>query len=371
MTIVDISYWQNFISQATFEAWKAAGVTRVIHKAGGAESGRFVKDSRHDSNVAASRAAGLGNDHYFFNGPLDPAACADQFAVFANAQSGDRMWFDIENSTNVTHWNPDQCMAAVNQLKNAHGLYSGLYMSSSVTHAQNWQPLVDAGVPLWVAQYGSNDGTQQGAPNVSYWPSYVYFQYTSVGHLPGYGGNLDLNTDSGLAVAGVSGGNAVASLMVISQPGVSVKQVQQALINHGISVGPSGADDVNGPATTHGLSLFQTQNGLTVDLNVGPNTWAKLSGSVNPAPARSLYVDGSWGTLTTKALQLALHVPDDGVLGPQTYSALQTRIGTFSDGNWGPHSKIALQAYLGVRQDGTIGPISIKALQTRLNAGTF
>jgi hypothetical protein len=59
---------------------------------------------------------------------------------------------------------------------------------------------------------------------------------------------------------------------------------------------------------------------------------------------------------------------EDGILGPQTYRALQRVIGTTPDGAWGPLSKRALQRWLGVTQDGIIGRQTVTALQQRVGA---
>jgi peptidoglycan hydrolase-like protein with peptidoglycan-binding domain len=349
MTVVDTSYWQGFISQAVFEAWASAGVDRIIHKAGGAEAGYFSKDSRHDSNVAAARAAGLANDHYFFNGNLDPATSADQLIAFAGAQAEDRFWFDIENAQGVSHWNPDQCMAGLTRLKDANGSVGGLYMSSSVTKAANWQPVVDFGAPLWVAQYGTNDGTQQGSPSIAYWATDEFWQYTSVGHLPAYAGNLDLSSVGGTAVvagtgAGLASAPVSSSLMVISQPGVSVLMVQQRLIAHGISVGPTGADGQNGPNTTNAVGVFQDMNHLTHDLNVGTNTWARLAAPTVNTSHPVIQVGSSGGQVVLWQRFLISQGISVGASG--------------ADGSFGPHTDAGtrqFQTSQGIAVDGIVG----------------
>lgn len=95
-----------------------------------------------------------------------------------------------------------------------------------------------------------------------------------------------------------------------------------------------------------------------------------------PLPAssnnpRAIDVDGVWAGETTGALQRALGVPVDRILGPVTYRALQARIGAVVDGVFGPNSRRALQRHLGVAADGVVGPVTVRALQARLSAGTF
>ncbi len=61
-------------------------------------------------------------------------------------------------------------------------------------------------------------------------------------------------------------------------------------------------------------------------------------------------------------------IAEDGVLGPETISALQRQLHVEDDGVMGPATRVALQRHLGVRADSIIGPITVKALQRRVRA---
>ena len=187
MVAVDISRWQGPIPVGVFRLWKSAGVTRVLLKLGGGDDGRY-KDSQFDTNSANATAAGLIIEGYWFNGTTDPA----QDAIFAHsvAPPGMRIWADVEREGSMLNWNPDQTESFLVTLA-ALGHRTGVYMSTSVTSAFNWSS-VAAWVPLWVADY-----RDVAFPPVSYWSrsQIVYWQYTSGGSLPGYGGRLDLDYD--------------------------------------------------------------------------------------------------------------------------------------------------------------------------------
>lgn len=58
--------------------------------------------------------------------------------------------------------------------------------------------------------------------------------------------------------------------------GSDVIVMQQKLIEHGYSVGKTGADGKFGPATLSGLKKFQADKGIVVDGICGPVTWSKL-----------------------------------------------------------------------------------------------
>lgn len=76
-----------------------------------------------------------------------------------------------------------------------------IYMSASVLKRADWSSVANADYGLWVASYGTNDGTAQKSVfnnyPLKYWSFYALWQYTSKGRLNGYNGNLDLNYFSG------------------------------------------------------------------------------------------------------------------------------------------------------------------------------
>jgi peptidoglycan hydrolase-like protein with peptidoglycan-binding domain len=60
--------------------------------------------------------------------------------------------------------------------------------------------------------------------------------------------------------------------------GADVKNVQQALISAGYSVGSKGADGEYGADTESAVKKFQLAKGLTADGIVGKNTCTALGG---------------------------------------------------------------------------------------------
>ncbi len=390
MMIVDLSYYQGVIPVSTFASWKAAGVTRVIVKAGGADGGTIYKDSHHDANVANARTVGLGVDHYFFNGTVDPSDSARSFASFASPAPGDGLWFDIENEGSMAHWSPAEALTGLQVLKTLTGRIGGVYMSSSVTTSADWSQVVAFGARLWVASYGSNDGTEQGQPTIGYWKSYTYWQFTSVGHEPGYSGNLDISTTDGTPDVVVP---IVTTSTGYNASTTPTATIQSELIKLGFNLGASGADGIYGPATTAAVHAFEVKEHLSVDVGIaGPEVVAKLAaltGAPTPKPVvgPNLKVDGIAGPATTTAEQAALQAHKlnigtthpDGKRGPGTIAAEQRLTGAKVDGQDGPDTARHLQAYLIARgfscgatgADGARGPATIEALQRALNAGKF
>jgi peptidoglycan hydrolase-like protein with peptidoglycan-binding domain len=139
--------------------------------------------------------------------------------------------------------------------------------------------------------------------------------------------------------------------------GRQVEMLQEAL---GIS-----ADGVYGPETEEAVRNFQSAHGLAVDGIVGPATIAALRGH-SSAHAASSGVrrdavsftpteEGEGSSDAVSRLQSALHLPTDGVFGPETEAAvkrLQARHGLSVDGVVGP----ATWGVLGVSSEETLTP---------------
>ena len=82
---------------------------------------------------------------------------------------------------------------------------------------------------------------------------------------------------------------------------------------------------------------------LVVDGVLGPQTYRALQRVIGATP------DGAWGPQSKRALQRWLGVTVDGIIGRQTVTALQQRVGAYADGIWGPATTKALQRYLNTR----------------------
>lgn len=67
----------------------------------------------------------------------------------------------------------------LDKVKALTGIKPLIYMSSSVTFAYDWSSVVNGDYGLWVANYGNNDGSNHGCPDVGYWPFVAIHQYTS------------------------------------------------------------------------------------------------------------------------------------------------------------------------------------------------
>lgn len=111
-----------------------------------------------------------------------------------------------------------------------------IYMSASVMRSADWSSVVKADYGLWVANYGANNGiANESAFNkypLKYWSFYALWQYTSVGRLSGYNGNLDLNYFSGDKSAWdkYAGGSPSTSTSTAKPTEKSVDEIAQEVI---------------------------------------------------------------------------------------------------------------------------------------------
>ena len=80
------------------------------------------------------------------------------------------------------------------------------------------------------------------------------------------------------ALEGVKGSGTYSGLLKLGSRGRGVVILQELLIDKGYNIGVYGADGEFGKATENAVKAFQKANGLNVDGIVGPNTWEALQG---------------------------------------------------------------------------------------------
>lgn len=85
-------------------------------------------------------------------------------------------------------------------VEKTYGCKPLIYMSESVANSYDWSSVANANYGLWVAKYRDNNidynydmSSAGNKPAVNYWKFYAMWQWTSVGRLDGYSGNLDCN----------------------------------------------------------------------------------------------------------------------------------------------------------------------------------
>ena len=190
---IDISHHQKGIDLGTID------VDFVICKA---TEGNGYTDEMCDTFYQKAKSLGKKLGVYHFARPdlgNSPEAEADWFVKETLGYHKEAMLILDWESGNLkdTVW----ARKWLDRVYSKTGVKPVIYMSASVMSSANWGDVVAGDYGLWVANYGSNNGTPQESVfnkyPLKYWDFYALWQYTSKGKLNGYNGNLDLNYFSG------------------------------------------------------------------------------------------------------------------------------------------------------------------------------
>ena len=180
---IDVSNWQGDID---FAKVKQSGIEIVYMKA--SEGINFV-DKKLNQNYSRAKAQGLKIGFYhYFRPSLDSKAQARHFANTISGKVSDcKLALDLEVADNFSKSAlTDKALTFINELKSLTGLDIVVY-----TYTYFARTNIDSrlGVyPLWIAHYGvSTPGSNP------IWNSWVGFQYSSTGSVPGISGNCDIN----------------------------------------------------------------------------------------------------------------------------------------------------------------------------------
>lgn len=190
---IDISHWQEGIDLGAID------VDFVIIKA---TEGNGYTDEMCDTFYQKAKSLGKKLGVYHFARPdlgNTAEAEADWFIKETLGYHKEAMLVLDWESGDLT--NVAWAKAWLDRVYSKTGVKPVIYMSASVMHSADWSSVVNADYGLWVANYGSNNGTAQESVfdryPLKYWSFYALWQYTSKGRLNGYNGNLDLNYFSG------------------------------------------------------------------------------------------------------------------------------------------------------------------------------
>lgn len=304
MKIIDISKYQKTVNYPLLDV--DGVIARLGH--GSMLGGRL--DPYYATHINGARKAGHKHiGHYWFNGPLSGEREATYFVANLHGyKDGDSLILDIEGTYQYTVAKALQWVATVRKL--IPGANVAVYMSSALAASSKWKPLVDAGVKLWVARYGLNDGkvNTKYKPSTGPWPTYSLWQYTSKGTVKGYTGNVDLSTGDGLwpsapAPSKVTDSGSKTTVTVTTPPKIMV-------------------DGKFGPKSVKALQylLKQTQDGVV-------SGQPKSTSKYHPALYSVAYVSKPKGSTLVRSIQSKVGVKIDGLFGPKTISALQRYVG--------------------------------------------
>ena len=257
------------------------------------EGTNFV-DAYCDKFFQSAKAAGVCLGIYHFARPENNSAKAEAEFFYKNAKNYFKDAIAILDWESSAKWNVAWAKEWLDTIYKLTGRKPMIYMSESVVNAYNWSSVANANYGLWVAKYRDygidynyNMSTAGSAPVVKWWKNYAMWQWTSVGRLTGYSGNLDCDIFYGdkaawqkYLLSGSSSGKDVntvysyvnlnAKLPVLRKgaKGNAVKLVQMIV---GAKI-----DGDFGAKTEAAVKSWQAAHGLTDDGVVGQKTWTEM-----------------------------------------------------------------------------------------------
>ena len=285
-----------------------------------------------DAVVGAGKLLGF----YHFARSNDPIQEADYFLARVE-ETGHKneatLWLDYEASAlgNGPAW----CKRFIDRVNEKTGKKCGIYTSQSVTTSQDFSNIAGY-VPLWVAQYANYNQTGwQDSPwatrNYGAWGSTcAIHQYSSMGRVDGWGGNLDINRGYFTVEQWSQWANTA---------NVAPVQPQQPQQDNSFKSPNLAVDGWAGAAT---ISAWQAQMGTYVDGVISGQYYGNHKRMAN-------LVSVTWeetGSTLIRAVQRKLGVSADGILGAQSIKAIQKFLGVSADGYFGPDTARALQRSL-------------------------
>lgn len=165
----DQSYWQqNQVTEGDFIIVKATEGTGYVDP---------TCDPKYQMNKAAGKLLGV----YHYARPdlgNTPEEEAEFFVNNIRGYIGEAILVLDWESANK--WDVNWAKRWLDKVQQLTRVKPLIYMSSSVTFAYDWSSVVAGDYGLWVANYGNNDGSNHGCPDVGYWGIVACHQYTSV-----------------------------------------------------------------------------------------------------------------------------------------------------------------------------------------------
>ena len=182
---IDVSEWQGDID---FRKVKEAGIEVVYIRAG---QGFSYEDAKFERNYeeAKKNALKVGVYHYVTARNTDEAKLQAKFFVslISKKQIDCRLAMDFESFGNLSNSQINEiALAYLRELQSITGKEVIVY--SNTNDARTVFNSEVAKYPLWVAQYGGSQPSDNGR-----WNRWEGYQYSSTGRVNGISGNVDLD----------------------------------------------------------------------------------------------------------------------------------------------------------------------------------
>lgn len=273
MNGIDISRWQGYIDLSKVPC------DFVIVKA---TQGIGYVSPTFKAQIEQADSLGklLGVYHYASAGGAEKEA--DHFLNTVHDYIGKAILaLDWEGEQNANFNNPSYAMDFLHYVKSKTGITPFIYMSKSVCRQYKW----DSEYPLWCAQYanknpcyGYKDNPWTDKKGFGAWNNCKIFQYTSVGILPGYNNDLDLDIafmtpNEWLAWASYEAKTDIQPVLKKGDRNEYVRSWQTYLNSNGYQCGK--ADGIFGNLTEQAVIRYQQDHQIEAGY-IGPQTWNTL-----------------------------------------------------------------------------------------------
>lgn len=180
---IDVSEWQGDID---FSEVKASGIDIVYIKS--SEGSRYI-DPYFRSHYDSAKENGLNIGFYHFLTAKTEEEAVTQARFFASVVNGLdsdcrlAMDFEVFDGLSVREIN-DISFAFLTELENITGKEVVIY-SDAFNARSTFSSRLAARYPIWVAEYGASE------PEDGNWSTWIGFQYTNQGRVPGISGFVD------------------------------------------------------------------------------------------------------------------------------------------------------------------------------------
>lgn len=215
--------------------------------------GTARQDAKFARNRDEARRVGLVRGYYHYAYPeydvnTPEAEAAFFVANLGTLQAGEILALDWEESYSGDH--VDWCLRFLKAVEKATGVKPLLYLNQSLVKSHNWQPVIDNGNGLWLAQY---DYQQQAGTVDTPWPVVAMKQWTDRGSVAGIPGSVDGDTFYGdFASFAKYGAKVQKPLTVVSPTQQDTYTTQVGAANAAKNDPEATVTDANGnDVTTH------------------------------------------------------------------------------------------------------------------------
>lgn len=193
---IDISGWQAGINLDA-----VPGDFAIIKATGGVS---YVSGDCDRQYQQARKAGKLVGIYHFANDDSRASSAvaeADFFIKHTLGYHDGKTLLVLDFEMQALQLGPGWALAWLQRVEQVTGIKPIIYLQGSEASQSKYDPLVKNDNGLWLAHWTMNrqvNGHQNPpAPMATRWPFAILHQYTSQGRLPGYGGDLDLNTFAG------------------------------------------------------------------------------------------------------------------------------------------------------------------------------